>query len=131
MVSIRTEYAEVAMRKSVRIELPEPLSVNRAYRTYQGRMLISREGRAYKKAVAWIVRASMLSFTNNERLEVSATVHFRDKRRRDLDNIGKLLLDALQDGGMYKDDSQIDDLRYIRGEVDKSNPRVIVTVTET
>ena len=118
------------MRKSIRIELPEPVSVNRAYRTYQGRMLISREGRAYKKAVALLVRASRLCFTNKERLEVCATVHFRDKRRRDLDNLGKLMLDAMQDGGLYQDDSQIDDLRYIRGEVDKSNPRVVVVVTE-
>jgi len=93
-------------------------------------MLISKEGREYKKTVAWLVRASRLSFTNNERLEVCATVYFRDKRRRDLDNIGKLLLDALQDGGMYKDDSQIDDLRYVRAGVDKSNPRVVVVITE-
>jgi len=34
------------------------------------------------------------------------------------------------DGGMYKDDSQIDDLRYVRAGVDKSNPRVVVVITE-
>jgi len=124
------EYKGVRLKQSIAMTLPEPLSLNRAYRTYKGRMLISKEGREYKKAVAWLVRSSRLSFTNNERLEVCATVYFRDKRRRDLDNIGKLLLDALQDGGMYKDDSQIDDLRYIRAGVDKLNPRVEIVVTE-
>jgi len=31
-----------------------------------------------------------------------------DLRRRDLDNLLKAVLDALQHGGVYKDDSQID-----------------------
>lgn len=38
-----------------------------------------------------------------------------DKRKRDLDNVAKATLDALQHAGLYDDDSQIDELRIVRG----------------
>jgi len=117
------------MKASVRLELPEPLSLNRAYRTYQGRMLISREGRAYKKAVACLVSASRIRF-GNKKVAVHIKVHFSNKRRHDLDNTFKVMLDAMADGRLYDDDSQIDDLHIVRGEMRKDKPCAIVTVTE-
>jgi len=117
------------MKQSVKLILPEPLSLNRAYRTYQGRMLISKEGRAYKKAIAWIVAASKVHF-GKRKLAICMTVHFSSRRRRDLDNCMKLQNDAMADGGLYDDDSQIDDLHIVRGKVDKANPRAEVVVTE-
>ena len=39
-----------------------------------------------------------------------------DRRRRDIDNIAKALLDALQHGGVYIDDSQIVDLRIKKAD---------------
>ena len=38
---------------------------------------------------------------------VSIDVHPPDRRRRDIDNLQKALLDALAHGGAYHDDSQI------------------------
>ena len=52
-----------------------------------------------------------------------------DKRRRDLDNITKALLDALSHANMFEDDEQIDDLHLIRMGVEKPG-RVEVTVEE-
>jgi hypothetical protein len=49
------------------------------------------------------------------RLAVTVDVHPPDRRRRDLDNALKALLDALEHGGAYRDDAQIDDLRVRRG----------------
>jgi hypothetical protein len=49
------------------------------------------------------------------RLAVTIDVHPPDRRRRDLDNALKALLDALQHGGAYHDDAQIDDLHIRRG----------------
>lgn len=118
------------MKSSVRLELPEPLSLNSAYRTYQGRVLVSREGREYKKAVSWIVRLSRHSFGDKVRLKLEMTVHKSSRRRADLDNCCKLVQDSLADGGLYHDDSQIDELHVIRGEVDKDNPRAVVVVSE-
>jgi crossover junction endodeoxyribonuclease RusA len=117
------------MKLSVKLILPEPLSLNRAYRTVQGRILISKAGREYKSAVAWTVAACKVKF-GDRRLAVCMTVHFSNRRRHDADNTFKLILDAMADGGLYDDDSQIDDLRFIRGEVDKANPRTEVVVTE-
>jgi len=40
-----------------------------------------------------------------------------DRRRRDLDNIQKPVLDALEHAGVYEDDSQVDLLITRRGPV--------------
>mgnify|MGYP003637015063 FL=1 len=37
-----------------------------------------------------------------------------DKRRRDLDNLLKPLLDVMDECGVYEDDSQISDLRILK-----------------
>ncbi len=39
------------VQKQNEIVLPWPPSVNRYWRTFQGRMIISQEGRAYREAV--------------------------------------------------------------------------------
>lgn len=40
-----------------------------------------------------------------------------DRRRRDLDNLLKGILDGLQYAGLYEDDCQVDDLRISRGKI--------------
>jgi Holliday junction resolvase RusA-like endonuclease len=50
-------------------------------------------------------------------LEIEINLHPPDRRRRDVDNALKSLLDALQHGGAYADDSQI-----VRLEVTKREP---------
>ena len=64
------------------------------------------------------------------RLYVTITAYQPDNRRRDLDNLPKAILDALQHAGVYEDDSQIDELRIGRG-LDKESPRVEVAIEET
>jgi crossover junction endodeoxyribonuclease RusA len=104
----------------MRLALPYPPSVNhywRMVRTRHGcRVLISREGRAYRTEVGSILAAAGVRRMNG-RLDVCVTVHPPDRRRRDLDNAMKALLDALEHGGAYEDDSQIDHLDIRRGPV--------------
>jgi crossover junction endodeoxyribonuclease RusA len=50
-------------------------------------------------------------------LEVSIDVFPPDRRRRDVDNVQKALLDALAHGGAYHDDSQINRLSIERQSV--------------
>jgi len=50
-------------------------------------------------------------------LSVEVYLHFRDKRKRDVDNVCKPLLDALQHAGAFKDDSQVDKLYLERREI--------------
>jgi len=54
-----------------------------------------------------------------------------DRRKRDVDNILKALLDALTHAGVYEDDSFIDDLRVVRGAVIKGGYcRVVLSQIE-
>ena len=109
------------------IALPWPPSVNKYYRVVRGRPIISREGRIYRGLVAM----EMLGRGKIEgRLKVVVEAHPPDGRRRDLDNLNKALLDALQNGGAYEDDSQIDDLRVIRMPPAPKLGHVIVEITQ-
>ena len=97
-------------------ELPWPPSVNHYWRMVKGRMLISREGRDYRTAVARALgEAGAVRLEG--RLEVQVDAWPPDRRRRDLDNLCKALLDALEHGGAYRDDGQIDRLTVIRRPV--------------
>ena len=104
------------------ITLPYPPSVNRYWRAIgRGRVIISREGRDYRRKVGYVIidsREGELPEPTTERLAVTIKAYMPDRRRRDLDNILKATLDALQNGGMFKDDEQIDDLRITREEVE-------------
>lgn len=59
----------------------------------------------------------------------AVVVHYwpHDKRRRDVDNVAKTLMDSLN-GVAWRDDSQVDDLRIIRHECSKQDPYVMVEV---
>jgi hypothetical protein len=50
-------------------------------------------------------------------LSVRLLAYPPDRRIRDLDNLPKGVLDALTHAGVWGDDSQIDDLRIVRGSV--------------
>lgn len=96
--------------------LPLPPSVNSYWRTWRGRMLISEKGRAYRATV----QAECLGyegFAADKRLAVSVIFNPPDRRRRDIDNICKALLDSLTHAGVYADDSQIDRLTIERGPI--------------
>lgn len=95
------------------LSLPWPPSINHYWRRVGNKTLISAAGRAYREHVVLLVRMERLKpFTGPIRLE--AVFHQPDKRRRDLDNLPKAMLDALQHAGLYGDDSQIQhlDLRF-------------------
>lgn len=94
--------------------LPYPPSVNHYWRHVGGKTLVSREGRRYRSKVR-----SLLAGTSplTGRLAVLVTLFPPDRRRRDLDNAMKGLLDSVGDAGAYLDDSQIDELHVFRGAV--------------
>ena len=91
-----------------------PPSVNTYWRHVGSRVLISKKGREYRKAVcAMLVGRTALP----GRLAVVMFAYPPDRRRRDIDNLTKASLDAMEHAGVYEDDSQIDVLAIHRREV--------------
>jgi len=112
------------------IELPYPPSVNTYWRNIgRGRTIVSKNGRDYHVAVMTAVLVKGRPKTFGGRLAVEMVVYPPDLRRRDLDNSAKALLDSLTKASVYEDDSQIDDLRILRGKVCKPG-KVIVSIRE-
>lgn len=86
--------------------------MNRYWRSIgRGRVIISKDGREYRERVISLCRGCK-RLTGP--LWVRIEFYPPDKRRRDLDNLLKPLLDALAYGGVYEDDSQIDQLEIKR-----------------
>lgn len=97
------------------ITIPYPPSVNSYWRTVNGRTLLSKRAREYKRSVASAVLVHAANKHLAGRLEVELVVHPPViNRRRDLDNLTKGVLDSLQTAGVYLDDSQIDKLTIER-----------------
>jgi len=116
------------MTTGVTITLPWPPSVNRYYRRVGNRTLISREGREYRTKVVEMVASCGQQIRVEGRLSVSIDAFPPDRRRRDLDNVLKALLDAMQHAGIYEDDANIDRLLIERMAVQPKNGQVIVTI---
>ena len=106
------------------VTLPWPHTINTYWRhKITGRLAtvyITQQGKQYRQAVNNLVlEAAMLQrylkATGPLRVEIEA--YPPDRRKRDLDNILKSLLDSLTHAGVWEDDSQIDDLRIYRSTI--------------
>lgn len=96
--------------------LPWPPSANRYWRHWRGRMVVSQAARAYKAAAATQAWSDGLRMIPDGPVSVTAVLHPPDRRRRDLDNCLKVLLDALEGVG-YADDHQVRELMASFGAV--------------
>ena len=95
------------------LTLTWPPSLNRMYRVFKNRSILSREGRDYVDYVQEDVATQRIR-TVTGRLKMEIWAYPQDNRARDLDNLLKALLDSMQKAGVYENDSAIDDLRIIR-----------------
>lgn len=102
-----------------------PLSVNAMY---GGRKYLTSKGKAIREAIAWEARMQWKGKELGGELAVRAVVYFPDRKRRDIDNILKCLLDSLT-GIAWVDDSQIVSLTLER-YLDRTNPRLELEVVE-
>lgn len=112
---------DVKRKHLLTLKLPYPPSINNYYGTTRaGGKFIKKEGKVFRHTVVDVLAAVTWDTPPlTDRLQVWIEVYPPDKRRRDLDNLKKALLDALTHAGIYADDCLIDDLRSVRGGVVK------------
>ncbi|MEM7227283.1 MAG: RusA family crossover junction endodeoxyribonuclease [Planctomycetota bacterium] len=110
------------------LSLPWPPSVNTYYRTIvvggRGRTLLSQRGREYQAEADAAIGAVTTKLT--QRLCVGLLLFAPDRRKRDLDNHSKAILDALEHAGVYENDEQIDRLIITRREIVKGGRADVV-----
>ena len=83
-----------------------PLSTNHIYKRHGFTIYMSAEGKAMKEAYQWEITSQWKEKLTYRNVEVEIKLFFGDKRKRDVDNYNKLVLDAMT-GIVYDDDKQI------------------------
>ena len=117
----------------IELTLPWSPSVNHYWRNVGGKVLVSAEGRKYQRKVSDLVsverymrRVPLKPYTG--RLAVRIEAAPPDRRRRDIDNLNKCVLDSITKAGIWLDDSQVDELTILRLPPEKDGRlRVVIT----
>jgi crossover junction endodeoxyribonuclease RusA len=93
---------------------------------------MSKGGREYKAKVAEYIAESNSPKLGSARLSLEIVLWPKDKRKFDIDNRIKALLDSLQDAGVFDDDEQIDQINIYRGSGTRTGgqARVMIEVIE-
>ena len=111
------------------IELPLWVpTTNTLYRNVGGRMVMSKRARQFYAAGLPYVKTANPPLAG--RLSVTIHLHPPDKRRRDLDNHLKGLLDLLTKCQVWEDDSQVDELTVRRETIVPKTGLVTVEIWE-
>ncbi len=99
------------------IAMPYPPSVNTYYSVVRGRKILSKKGRSYKIEAMVCLYQQSVAKDREGPYAICISVRPPDKRKRDIDNLIKPLLDSLVEYGAISDDSEVVDLR-----IQKFNP---------
>jgi Holliday junction resolvase RusA-like endonuclease len=87
---------------------------------------MTTQGKLIKRGYQLEAKAQWRKKPLEGELEVWVTLFFGTKRKADLDNFNKILLDSLT-GIVYVDDSQIHAL-HIQRDYDKKKPRIEISI---
>lgn len=90
-------------------------------------MAVGAKGKDYREFVRLRLRHLQNRYSKEDRLSLHISVYPPDKRKRDIDNITKCLLDSLEEAKVFSDDSQIDHLTIVRCPTEK-NGRVKIVI---
>jgi crossover junction endodeoxyribonuclease RusA len=112
------------------IDLPWPPSLNHYYRRTANGVAIGKAGIRYRCMVRSIIVARRIR-QHDGRLAIAVLATPPDRRRRDLDNLWKCLLDSLQHAGMYLDDTSIKCQSIIMDDKTTKGGRLTVQLWES
>lgn len=115
----------IIIMNQIQISLPYPPTVNHYWGQLGSKKFLGKKGKEFREAV-FLCCLNARKGTLNGRLHMEVYLYPPDKRKRDVDNVLKPLLDALEHAGVYENDSQIDKLCITRMEV---KPQGLCNVT--
>src|SRR5262252_9382233 len=114
--------------------LPLPPSINHQYATVQGRRVLSRSGREFKRLVVeevedWLDKYPQVDMARFQHhyLALTITFYFRSTLRRDLDENLKIAQDTLCETLGINDNLVIE--IHLSKQVDRHSPRMKVQLT--
>lgn len=93
-----------------------------------GRRILRKDIIAWRDEVSRLVSKIQIRFMTLAPLSMHVDVYMPDNRKRDLDNIAKVVSDALEESGMILDDSSVCDLHLIKKGIDRIAPRCIISI---
>jgi Holliday junction resolvase RusA-like endonuclease len=103
------------------------VTINRT--TRKPMLILTPEYRSGKDSAYLLAKRQMNRTPMTGPLTLVAILYEPNRSRgRDVTNFCKMVHDALEKAA-YDNDSQLDDVRWIRGPVDAANPRVEITIT--
>ena len=107
-----------------------PLSTQSIYRYTRvgkfARMYMTKQGKQLKEQYQMEARSQFKDEIIFGDCDLEITLFFKDKRRRDVDNYNKLVLDSLE-GVVFLDDSQIQKLTITK-DYSAENPRIEIEI---
>ena len=113
------------------LTLPFPVSTNKIWASHRGRLVISKKYRdfclAVKEAVTSQLGSNYRPLKGN--LSISMRVHMPDRRKRDIDNLIKSTLDALQKTKVFNDDNQVSEIHICRANAVVKGGRFVASIT--
>jgi Holliday junction resolvase RusA-like endonuclease len=108
---------------------PLPISVNHLYKITCSRgypnVYMTKEAKELKESYGWQAKSQVKVFMPGL-VEVDIVAYFGDKRKHDVDNVQKLVLDSLK-GVIIEDDNLIKKISVTK-EYDKQKPRLEVEI---
>lgn len=113
---------------NVTYTFPWPPSVNHYWISMvtgkRVRVIVGKKGVYFRTEVGYVVGECT---PTSDRLEVHIDAYPPDNRKRDLDNMMKATLDAMEHAGVYENDAQIDMLSIHRKSVTPGG-KLVVTI---
>jgi len=111
------------------LTIPFPPTLNHNIGRRGGRYFQSGEYKSFLSQVGWLwLKAVPMNWSKESRYSVAIELIYNTRRKYDVDNRVKPILDALTRAGAWNDDAQVDEILVARGELDKDHPRARIWI---
>lgn len=121
-VTKQKTLVEILCQRSEWIEIPYPPSVNHYWGQHGKIKYLTKKAKQFRADIAVAVRGIE---TVEHDVHLIIDVRPPDRRKRDIDNIIKPLMDALEHAGVYVNDCQVARLSVQRGPISKGGQAFI------